>query len=62
MIKNPQTSIWHYALKDNISGLISFKLIVESNEQSKPVETYDSQWRQKVRDSAGNTICILTLP
>jgi hypothetical protein len=62
MTKNPDTSVWHYALKDSISGLISFKLIVESNEQKKPVETYDSQWGQKVKDSVGNTICILTLP
>ncbi len=62
MTKNPETSKWHYALIENISGLISFKLIVESNEQTKPVETYDSQWGQKVKDSAGNTICILTLP
>jgi hypothetical protein len=62
MIKNPETSIWHYALKDNITGTYSFKLIVESNEHTKPVETYDSQWGQKVRDSAGNTICIFILP
>ncbi len=62
MTKNPDTSTWHYALKDNISGLISFKLIVESKEQTKPVETYDSQWGQKVKNGAGNTICILTLP
>ncbi len=62
MTKNPETSTWHFALKDNISGLISFKLIVESIEQTNPVETYDSQWGQKVKDSVGNTICILTLP
>jgi len=62
MVKNPHESIWYYKLQKKISGAHQYKLIVESNEHSKPVETYDSNCSQKIKVKEGNTICIFTFP